>query len=210
MNMTAKGSLSHRKPVGRQAGAPDLQSEQLVCFPSRGKPAGSQRGAVMAEAVIVLPVLVLVFFGVTFVHSLYAARHQAKLQARSCAWQTSASACKHKACDTATDSEDVGFGAGQNALSSKASELTEPIQGSGQSHGEDALLQDKANDTVQSEISGLIGKGVDSNAQVSVPRPFYLGGGEAVVGASYHLPCNIEPKTPVEVIGDLWNKINPF
>lgn len=52
-----------------------------------------QRGATMVEAVVVLPFFIMLFVSSLFVTRRYLAVQAAQSQARSCAWQYSASSC---------------------------------------------------------------------------------------------------------------------
>ena len=53
----------------------------------------ASRGVATVEAVVALPVLVLLFIAVFFFRDLAGARHEAATKARSCAWLYSANNC---------------------------------------------------------------------------------------------------------------------
>lgn len=66
-----------------------------------------QRGTAMVEGVIVAPVLVLIFFGATYFRALYVARAQARLEARTCAWEHAMSGCVGSAPSCTPESQPV-------------------------------------------------------------------------------------------------------
>ncbi len=69
-----------------------FESARSLTRGTRGARRG-QRGTAMVEGVIVASVLVLILFGATYFRALYVARAQARLDARTCAWEHAMNGC---------------------------------------------------------------------------------------------------------------------
>lgn len=164
-------------------------------YPHRGS---GERGVASVEAVVFLPFMLLLFFGVTFVHQRYDATQRAWVSARSCAWAYSQQGCTGPmpaACGAQTVTADLP----QNA------DLNEAIPPDPE-HGDDDVLTPKANTLLGEPRSTLFGEyaTVTGSVKFTPPRMF---GGERTVSAPYHLACNLEPKTLGDLVGDLFGML---
>lgn len=160
---------------------------------------GSQRGAAMVEAVIVIPVFVVLWASLYFLGNLFASRQAAQREARSCAWLYSASNCQV-------------VPAGCEAVLTK-------------SHGtakvpevDDALKDGAAQALRGGDTKGVVGKivgelvagpllelftnSVDARSTREVQPPALYGVDPRLVTGSYHLACNLKPTTPGEMASE--------
>jgi hypothetical protein len=164
------------------------------------------RGAAMVEAVIALPVFIVILIGVFYVRDQVLARQDAQAQARSCAWQYSANNCT----EMPAGCEGVLGALTKDGASGAA--LTKALAG-----GADSALGSVGNELVDAALGGLLDDALSSALGSSVPaaatrevaRPALYGGGTAVVKGRYTLACNLAPTTPGEVAKDAWQWLVP-
>ncbi len=151
--------------------------------PRHGASAG--RGVATAEAVVALPVLVLLFVALFYFRDLSAARHEAAMQARSCAWLYSAGNCRTvpPGCELETEPA--------------VDDPPIPLPDAGPVSGIiDGLLK-KA-------LRSIFGDAAVATAHRDVRRPAPLGKSSVRVSSEYHLPCNLAPSRPLDVAKDAW------
>jgi hypothetical protein len=160
-----------------------------------------RRGVATAEAVVALPVLVLLFAGIFFFRDRASAQHETATRARTCAWLYSAGDCRAipAGCEgVLTDTSAVG----------DASEIPLPgISGDSEQNREVngivAGLLDRA-------LVTLFGTGVKAHATKDVRRPGVLGAGTLELSSDYHLSCNLAPTTASRVVRDAWDIWSPL
>ncbi len=152
----------------------------------------------MVEAVIALPLFIVVFVSVLYVRDLVLVHQRAKAEARSCAWLYSAKSCAEIPPGCAGV-----VGAPSDAVTSEEETLV-----SGVTEG----LADVP-DPVGSAVGALVepairaafGRSVTATARHDIPRPGLFGGGKKEVSASYGLACNLAHTTPAQVAADAWD-----
>ncbi|MGB0680459.1 MAG: hypothetical protein ACPGUV_12425 [Polyangiales bacterium] len=145
-----------------------------------------QRGTAMTEALLVIPVLLLVWWGLFFMNGWYSQRQQARLEARRCAWLYAEAGCREvpPGCE---GSVHKGGSTGAAAAQSGAVErdLIEKVQ----------------------RIKGLgfiaesvFGTSTIARKAVQQKRPAYLGGGERRGSEHIDLLCNEPERSPMDIV----------
>jgi hypothetical protein len=167
------------------------------------------RGAAMVEAVIALPVLIVIFVSVLYVRDLVLARQQAATQARSCAWLYSARNCGGEipaGCEGVLG--ELTFNGSKNPALEEA--LRGGVEGALREAGVDnGLVADVLTEVLKPAIDRALGSSVPATAERELTRPGLYGGGTKVVQGKYELACNLAPTTPAEVAKDAWNVLFP-
>ena len=159
----------------------------------------SCRGTASVEAVIVLPVFIIIFVSVFYVRGQVFSRQAAETKARTCAWAYSMKNCSEipPGCEGVLQ---VVSGAGQvdgkieKALSGATGGLVGPVIAK----------------VLEPALKAAFGRSLDASTQESYQRPALYGGGTATSSGSYHLACNLTPETALEVAKDAWNTLMPF
>lgn len=157
--------------------------ESMTCFCT--KPCRSEQGAVYVEALIMLPVLLVLWVGVLFMHNQYYQNQQARLLAKQCVWEYSQAGCKGpipKACEQAPENlaeyEDNSGTMGfvhrkvENDGKMNENEHEEPVN--------NALKTD----------NGLFGRPTQVTLSKQYERPSLFGGGQRKTQAHQYLMCN--------------------
>jgi hypothetical protein len=145
------------------------------------------RGVATVEAVILLPVLLLLLVGVQFTAERAVRRHSAREEARACAFRyalhgcsSRSSACEHWVAATTSSSSAVDTGGIEHTLDSGSSALgglsSIPILGSA--------------------LGGLLGASSAVTVTGSEPAPAVVSPrGVAVISERVAFPCNEMPQT---------------
>jgi hypothetical protein len=159
----------------------------------------------MVEAVIVIPVLLLLWVSLYYLADQFASRHSASMTARSCAWLYSANNC-----------EEVPAGCGDFLTPSRNSAEVSPKVSNALQEGADAALHGADTEGfVAAVVSNLVAgpllaaftRSVDATVTHDVQQPAAYGGGVKQVTGRYHLACNLEPTTPQEMAQDAWDSL---
>ncbi len=157
-------------------------------------------GTASVEAVVVLPVFIIIFVSVFYVRSQVLSRQAAETKARTCAWAYSMINCEDAyppGCEVVLQ---PGNGAGRvtdtvgNAISGVASDRAGPV----------------ITNVLQPAIDTVFGSSLDARTKQSYQRPALYGGGTATSSGSYHLACNLKTETLPEVAQDAWNSLFKF
>jgi hypothetical protein len=166
-------------------------------------------GAAMVEAVVVLPVFVILFVSLVYVRDLGLAKQQAEMQARSCAWLYSASNCSFRGGLVPAECEGVlreGHVSAspdlEQALENGKSQILEQASPEGALSSVVAPLLGDA-------ISAAFGRSLSAEVRREVARPSLYGGKTAAVTGRYHLACNLTPQEPEDVALDAWDFFTP-
>ena len=132
----------------------------------------TRSGAATFEALMVLPVIAIVWLGYLYVHAL--ARHVAAASsaARSRTWEAAFDGCR-----------DAGRGGGQGC----ADALALDAQRTGQR-------------SVDERMDDLLGDWTGHAAETGFARPVWLGGKRLQISARACLPCNPVPQESFEVV----------
>lgn len=159
----------------------------------------------MVEAVIVIPVLLLLWVSLYYLADQFASQQSAAMTARSCAWLYSANNC-----------EAVPPGCGDFLKESRGSAEVSPDVNDALQEGADAALRGAdAQGFVAAVVSNLVAgpllaaftSSIDATVTKNVKQPTAYGGGLKQVTGRYHLACNLEPTTPKEMAQDAWDSL---
>lgn len=164
------------------------------------------RGAASVEAVVALPVFVILFVGMFFVRDLAVTKLLADEEARRCAWLYSANGCK----DTPPGCKDVLSEGRHGSISPK---LETAIQ-----DGRAALTNGvDGQAAVARIIENLVGeallqaftRSLDAKKTVERDRPGLFGGGKSQVTGKYRLACNLQAQESEDIVGAAWHQFRP-
>jgi len=143
----------------------------------------STRGAVYAEAVIIVPFFVIVWGCIVYVHDFYSARIALTQKVKSCAWQYSNNAC-----------EQIPAGCSRFDLH-QASDLS-----SGDLPEGGNILEQFANLPVVSGIVRVVlGTNAEARGSGNVARPPVIGGGSSGIASRHSIMCNEVPQSPADL-----------
>jgi hypothetical protein len=165
-------------------------------------PRASVRGVASVEAVIVLPIFVLLFVGVTYFAKLALAKGDAEAEARRCAWLYSMNNCQEVPAGCALPA-DAPPGASNPLVTALAS-------------GGKALEQNSS-DLVAKIVTPLLGKAINealggsrvARASRTIERPPLFGGNTTTIAREYRLACNLAPESAGSVADKAWKLFRP-
>jgi hypothetical protein len=168
-------------------------------------PKSQTRGAASIEAVVALPVFVILFVGVFFVRDITGAKLDAAREARRCAWEYSFNGCDAvpDGCGSVVRRSPGGFvppdvgGAWEDAKSKVSS-------GNYQAAFLNVLTK-----TVFDSLADAFTLSLDADKTEERNRPTLFGGGTSRVPANYHLACNLKEKSKEDIINEVWDFLIP-
>jgi hypothetical protein len=171
-----------------------------TCLPKTWKRAkGAARGAAMVEAVVVLPVLIILFVSVFYVRNQVLARQAAESKARMCAWAFSMSNC---------DMDRVPAGCeGFVGVVSAGGPLGDRVNGE-LSNATYGIAGPIVEVVLKPVLVAAFGQALDAKTDVSYERPGLYGGGTQSAHGGYHLACNLTPETLPDVAMDAWHALS--
>lgn len=158
----------------------------------------------MVEAVIVIPVLALLWASLCYLGALFGNQHAAQAEARSCAWLYSANNC-----------QSVPPGC-EGILSSASSAVVVPDVEHALRDGADRALQGAdakgivgaiVGELVAGPMMAAFTSGTDAKVERTVAKPALYGKEPSVVRGRYHLACNLSPTSPEEMASKAWGTI---
>ena len=161
------------------------------------------RGAASVEAVIVIPFFILVFVSLLYVRDQAVGKQTAEMHARTCAWLYSANDCSEIPADcqdVLTPHSGVSASEAESALGDGARRLT----------SQGGVVESVVRPLIMPALQAAFGRSVDATVSREVERPGAYGGGMKIVTGRYHLACNLEHTTPIEVVEDAWRRIRPW
>jgi hypothetical protein len=167
-----------------------------------------QRGAASVEAVVALPVFVVLFIGLFFVRDMTAARLEVDQEVRRCSWQYALQ----------TNCGDIPPGCEHVVGSSHYGSLTPDFDGAFDGIGKDSgSLGSKGYAAVMRIVENFIidylaqalTKRFDANKVTERERPNLFGGGTTRVSAEYGLACNVPAQSQQNVMTAVWNQFKP-
>jgi hypothetical protein len=180
----------------------DLPPVRAGC-PWKGR--ARARGIASIEAVLFLPILILIFAGIQLVTRSNMALMHARSQARSCAWRVAAAGCE-------AIPDECTSGKSEGTTSASAKERLEK-SGALADTGESAAV----NDEVTSRLDGLLVERTTSSASVSYKRPLLFVPEEerdasedaslAKHTSEYRLPCNSIPSDSKNISQAIWDEL---
>jgi hypothetical protein len=159
----------------------------------------------MVEAVIVIPVLLLIWVSLHYVGELFAAKQALAEKARSCAWLYSAANCQvvPAGCDDV-----LKLSSGSAPVNPKVENaLKDGAQAALQGGDTKGIVGTIIGELVAGPLMSVFTKSVDANVTRDVQQPASYGGGLRKVSGRYHLACNLEPTTPEDMALDAWESI---
>ena len=171
----------------------------------------AQRGAAAVEAVIVLPVFVIVFLGLFYVRDQAIVTQQAEQQARSCAWLYSAQDCEGAipaGCEgvlTRADARDMA----PPDLTGKLDEQVNRLKEGKSVNGGDVVMG-IIGPTIGNALEAAFGNATEAKTSRQVSRSALFGPGQKTINGQYRLACNLHPTTLEDVAKDAWDKITPW
>ena len=164
-------------------------------FEARRPSRARARGTASVEALVALPVLLLLFVSVFYVRDDAVALQAAANQARSCAWLYSANNCESIPPACGDSAVTVGT-AGDPPV-----ELPTDIGGP---------IGTAVTGLLDGALAAAFGRALDVRSQKSFQMPRVYGGGTKVVHRSYHLACNLGEVTAETIVEDAWDIVYPF
>jgi hypothetical protein len=169
------------------------------------------RGAASVEAVVVLPIFVIVFISLFYLRDIAVTKQAAEEHARMCAWLHSANNCPE---EVPAGCEDVLAPASAPSVIAPGVEeafndgVKRLEQGETPSGGK--LVSGAIAPLIGSALEAAFGRATEADAQRTVEKPVLFGGGQRTVRGRYHLACNLQRTTPEKVAEDAWLKIRPW
>lgn len=178
---------------------------------NRGLTRFNSRGTASVEAVIVLPVFVILFVGIFFARDLQAAKLASEQQARRCAWEYSYTGCDpdHRPSGCTVPDAD-------QPLAGDLSEVIDRVNLDDQSLstiqgdlGLGKVVRDLIRDQVVSRLAAALTHDIEATTTVERERPNLFGAGKTVIDGKYRLACNLRPQTPAQLLDTAWHKLMP-
>lgn len=157
------------------------------------------RGAASVEAVVVLPIFLVLFISLFYVRDQVLAKQAAQEQARTCAWLYSWNNCNAQG----MPAECEGVVTDNPMLGEVPSEVTDALGG-------DSFFADIVAGMIEPVLEVAFGSSADAKVTRDVARPLLYGGETSTVVGKYHIACNLAPTTAPEVALDAWDRIKPF
>lgn len=166
------------------------------------------RGTATVEAVIALPVFVILFIGMFFVRDLANAQLSANEEVRRCSWEYALiNNCEEKppGCDHI-----VGDGHYGSLRPNTDVSLTDlgKYAASNSSQGFSAV-ENILRKFVDEYILQAITKKFDARKTIEVKRPELFGGGKSVATAKYGMACNVRAQKQDDIATTVWNQFKP-
>lgn len=140
-----------------------------------------------------LPVFILILFGVLYVARVSDSRQAALVAARGCAWRYANAGCRQVE------------GCGQVVVASADSGIDNDIRQRVEKGG---VLDEMTNIPLLGPvIEGIFGSAVAANAGRAVERPPVLGGGAVEVHGRYYLMCNERERDLGGILKDAFDDV---
>jgi hypothetical protein len=167
------------------------------------------RGTATVEAVVVLPVFVILFVGMFFVRDMTGARLAADQEVRRCSWEYALNNnCGHKpaGCDHV-----VGDGHYGSLLPDNLDDTLNDLGNASKSKNTEGFksVQRILEQFVTTYLAQAITKRFEAKKSVERERPGLFGGGKSVVAGKYSLACNVPAQEQKTVVEAVWNQFKP-
>jgi hypothetical protein len=167
------------------------------------------RGTASVEAVVALPVFVVLFVGMFFVRDLTSARLRADQEVRRCSWEYALNNnCEHppRGCEHVVGTGHYGSLLPQG-LDGTISDLGRANDGT---HAKSyARVKRVIESFVAQYVAEAITKRFDAEKVIERDRPAMFGGGKSIARGKYNLACNVRPQRQDNVITSVWNQFKP-
>lgn len=162
-----------------------------------------RRGAALVEAAILLPFLAIVFAGAVYIGRRELAKQQALLTARSCAWRYAESACTALPPGCPEALFQLNHSPEPDPLIVEQVMQARAVTDGGGQGAFAAAVRGK----VDRILFFVLSDTVTTRAVRTFPVPAPLPDAPGEVRASYYLPCNLAPTSPVRMAGELWDAL---
>jgi hypothetical protein len=181
---------------GDRTASKTAAASRLALVPIRHR--RTSRGAATVEAVVVLPVFIILLVGILLVRDVTNSRLLADQEARRCAWQYSFNNCDTvpKGCDNVLALGDLG------AVPPKVDNLLANPK-AGIAGGVRAILDG----VVKTALLEAFTKGFVANKPVEFDRPRLFGGGKRRVTGRYRLACNVSTQVDDGFLEAVWHQL---
>ncbi len=161
-----------------------------------------EKGAAYTEAVVMLPVYILVFALFYMVHDSAIAKTISMSESRQAGWAAAFSDCGGgdesgcPSCSATAEGFPTDDGTAMGSLRGAVSDI-----------GGEGIVGGALSGVLGSLLDGLFGGQVTRYGNASYDRPAYLGGGTVDVSSGYTMVCNPERQTIGSILGDVWDGI---
>lgn len=191
-------------------GWPRKRRKRLVkAMPRRAR----ERAAASVEAVVALPVLILLLFGVMYVASSATARHDAEGLARTCAWKYAQSGCHVR--DVIREFPQCESVALASVGAKYAPVFTDDMLKKGLregfSSGLDGVYRELLSEFLMRALKDLALKAMSregvAKRTFQVKREGLSGAAFESLQARYQLPCNVASSSPTTLVTDFFKAL---
>jgi hypothetical protein len=159
----------------------------------------------MTEAVIALPVLVILLGGTLLVGKIAVAKADAESLARGCAWQYSMNACDA----VPPGCEGVKFSPHSESVQNEISDKLDEAQSSIRNAAKGGVVGNVVEQILGTALGAAFGSSIDASASENVTRPKLFGKDPVRAAGAYHLACNLKPRTMDSVAMQAWKIFRP-
>lgn len=169
------------------------------------------RGAASVEAVIVLPLFVILFVGIFWIRDRQEAMLIADQEARRCAWTYSALGCddRHIPDGCAVRDADLQL---KGDLSIPYESVSTSVRSMATNQGDLGLgnfVKNLILDNVVARLGQVLTHNTEATKNLERERPELFGGGQSIVSGKYRLACNLKGHTPEALLDEAWDKLMP-
>jgi hypothetical protein len=171
----------------------------------------STRGAASVEAVIVLPLFVILFVGIFWIRDRQEAKLIADQEARRCAWTYSALGCDRNHIPEGCEVRDADLQI-QGDLSIPYESVSTSVSSMATNQGDLGLgnfVKNLILDNVVARLGEALTHNTEATTAIERERPDLFGGGQAMISGKYRLACNLTGHTPEALLDAAWNKLMP-
>jgi len=168
------------------------------------RPTHRQDGTATVEAVIMLPVFILMLFGVGYVARLFDHVMSANDLARFCVQRYALMACEN---EDSLPSECHGMFQKPGDATDDDSEEAVALR---EARVHDGVSDTEKNSSVLTDVlDGLFGAGMLATVSDSVQRPPIVGAGETNIAATAYALCNTKPANSRDLAATLFDALSP-
>lgn len=158
------------------------------------------RGAAYAEAVVIIPVFIVLFVGILYVRKAMLAKQAVEQQARTCAWLYSANNCEKEGIPDSCKSH-----LNDDQLTSNA--VDQITEGLGKLTG--GTVASVVHTILDPVLGAAFGNKTEATISGTVSGAPLLGINPGTTQSKYGLACNIKPSDPMSITEELWDAIGP-
>lgn len=166
------------------------------------------RGVASVEAVVALPVFVILFVGMFFVRDLTSSRLAADQEVRRCSWEY---ALNYNCGGTPPGCGNVVGKSHYGSLTPKFDQTLNSLGDTTQYQNSDGFAAVKRilQKFVSDYLAQAVTKRFEAQKTIERERPGLFGGGKSVVSGKYGLACNVPPQGQHDVLTAVWDQFKP-